>query len=237
MSDDLNIKTDLLAASLTVSTATLTTVLLKRGLRNVYIRNTHQVAGERKRIAGSAFTMRYVPTREDLATPESWSSPTSTRHAIEAMPDGCICVAGAEGTSDAGMFGDILCTRMKVRGVAGLVTDGPMRDMDGVRGTGLDVWASGAVAPPSIATLTFVGWQEPIGCGGVAVMPGDLIVADADGAVVVPRSIIEPVIVEALEQEKLEAWIVERIADGEELPGLYPISAENRARYEADDND
>lgn len=217
-----------------VTTATLTTVLLKKGLRNVYIRGTHRIAGERAKIAGPAFTLRFVPAREDLATPASWASPTSTRGAIEAMPEGCICVAGANGATDAGIFGDILCKRMAVRGVAGMVTDGPMRDVAGVRDAGLDVWAAGAVAPPSIGALTFVGWQEPIGCGGVAIFPGDLIVADTDGAVVVPRAMIADVVAEAGEQEKLEAWILRQVENGAKLPGLYPIDDENRKRYKAE---
>ena len=100
---------------------------------------------------GEAFTLRFVPTREDLATPESWSSPRSTRAAIEDMPEGCIAVIDAMGNQDAGVFGDILVSRMAKRGVAGLVTDGVMRDGAGVLGTGLPVWCQGVSAPPSIA--------------------------------------------------------------------------------------
>ena len=106
------------------------------------------------------------------ATPASWSSPRSTRAAIEDMPEGCIAVVDAMGVTDAGIFGDILCARMKKRGVAALVTDGVVRDAAGVLGTGLPVWCQGVAAPPSVAGLTFVNWQEPIGCGGVAVYPG-----------------------------------------------------------------
>src|SRR6202011_4436012 len=125
------------------------------------------------------------PALEDRATPESWSSPISTRAAIEAMPAGCIAVVDAMGVLDAGIFGDILCARMAKRGVSALITDGVVRDITGVRATGLPVWSQGAAAPPSVAGLIFCGWQEPIGCGGVAVFPGDLIVADDDGAVVI----------------------------------------------------
>ena len=105
---------------------------------------------------------------EDLATPESWSSPRSTRGAIEAMPEGVVVVAGTEGISDAGIFGDILCARMEKRGVAALVTEGAVRDAVGVRGTSLPVWCAAEAAPPSVAALTFVNWEEPVGCGGVA---------------------------------------------------------------------
>jgi regulator of RNase E activity RraA len=216
-----------------VSTATLTTVLLKKGLRNVWLRGTRPLAPGQPRIVGRAFTLRFVPAREDLATPESWSSPISTRAAIEAMPAGCVAVVDAMGVTDAGIFGDILCSRMRKRGVAALVTDGVVRDVAGVLGTGLPVWCQGVAAPPSVAGLTFVDWQEPVGCGGVAVFPNDLIVVDADGAVLVPQALIEPVIAAAVEQERLEGWILREVEAGAALPGLYPPNAENRARYEA----
>ena len=120
-----------------VSTATITTVLLKKGLRNVWLRGSRPLRPGQKRLVGPAFTLRFVPAREDLATPESWSSPISTRTAIEAMPEGCIAVVDAMGITDAGIFGDILCARMVKRGVAALVTDGVVRDLEGVLGTGL----------------------------------------------------------------------------------------------------
>jgi regulator of RNase E activity RraA len=215
------------------ATATLTTVLLKKGLRNVWLRGTRPLSPGQKRLVGPAFTLRFVPAREDLATPESWSSPVSTRAAIEAMPSGCIAVVDAMGITDAGIFGDILCARMKVRGVAGLVTDGVVRDVAGVLGTGLPVWCRGAAAPPSVAGLTFVNWQEPIGCGGVAIFPDDVIVVDDDGAVVIPRALLPDVVDAAAEQEKLEAWIMAEVQAGVPLPGLYPANAETKARYEA----
>src|SRR5436190_23446912 len=111
-----------------VSTATITTILLKKGLRNVWMRGTRPLQPGQPRLAGPAFTLRFVPAREDLATPESWSSPRSTRAAIEAMPPGCIAAVDAMGVSGAGVFGDILCARMKQRGVAALVTAGVGRD-------------------------------------------------------------------------------------------------------------
>jgi regulator of RNase E activity RraA len=216
-----------------VATATLTTVLLKKGLRNVWLRGTKPLRPGQKRVVGPAFTLRFVPAREDRATPESWSSPVSTRAAIEAMPSGCVAVVDAMGITDAGIFGDILCQRMKVRGVAGLVSDGVVRDVAGVLGTGLPVWCMGAAAPPSVAGLTFVGWQEPIGCGGVAVFPDDMIVADEDGAVVIPSALLYEVVEAAAEQETLEAWILGQVQAGASLPGLYPPNAETKARYEA----
>jgi regulator of RNase E activity RraA len=218
-----------------VSTATLTTVLLKKGLRNIWIRGARPLGdSSQSRLVGRAFTLRFVPAREDLATPASWGAPISTRAAVEAMPPGCIGVTDAMGVSDAGIFGDILCQRMVKRGVGALVTDGVIRDVTGVLGTGLPVWCQGVAAPPSVAGLTFVGWQQPISCGGVAVFPDDVIVADADGVVVIPAAFLADVLVEGPEQERMEEWIMEQVRQNVPLPGLYPMDAERRARYEAD---
>ncbi|MCL4186660.1 MAG: ribonuclease activity regulator RraA [Rhodobacteraceae bacterium] len=216
-----------------VSTATLTTILLKKGLRNVWMRGTRPIRPGQPRLVGPAFTLRFVPAREDLATPASWGAPISTRAAIEAMPPGCIAVAGAMGITDAGIFGDILCARMVRRGVAGLVTDGVMRDAAGVLSTGMNVWCSGVAAPPSVSGLTFVGWQEPIGCGGVAVFPDDVVVVDDDGAVLIPQAMLDAVLAEAPEQERMEAWIMAEVDRGVPLPGLYPMNDATKARYAA----
>jgi regulator of RNase E activity RraA len=216
-----------------VTTATLTTVLLKKGLRNVWMRGARPLRTGGPRLVGRAFTLRFVPAREDLATPASWGSPISTRAAIEAMPSGCIAVVDAMGVTDAGIFGDILCSRMVKRGVTALITDGVVRDIDGVMGTQLPVWCQGTAAPASVAGLTFVGWQEPIGCGGVAVFPNDIVVADADGAVLIPAALLDAVIPEAVEQERFEGWIMTEVARGVPLPGLYPPDEAARARYAA----
>jgi regulator of RNase E activity RraA len=215
-----------------VSTATLTTILLKKGLRNVWMRGTKPLTAGQKRVVGPAFTLRFVPAREDLATPASWASPISTRAAIEAMPAGAVAVVDAMGIRDAGIFGDILCARMMERGVAALVTDGVVRDLAGVLGTNLPVWCDGVAAPPSVAGVTFVAWQQPIGCGGVAVFPDDIIVADDDGAVLIPAALLPAILAEAPEQERMEAWIMEEVRRGVPLPGLYPMNDETKARYE-----
>jgi regulator of RNase E activity RraA len=217
-----------------VSTATLTTVLLKRGLRNVWIRGARPLRPGQPRRAGPAFTLRFVPQREDLATPDSLASPTSTRAAIEAMPEGAVAVIDSQRVADAGVLGDILVARMARRGVAALVTDGAVRDGAGVIAAGLPSWCAGIAAPPSVSGLTFVGWQQPVGCGGVAVFPGDAVVADDDGAIVVPAALAAAVAAEAEEQERLEAWIMREVDAGAPLPGLYPMNAETRARYEAE---
>jgi regulator of RNase E activity RraA len=216
-----------------VATATLTTVLLKKGLRNVWLRGSRPLAPGQARVVGRAFTLRFVPAREDLATPASWGAPISTRAAIEAMPAGCVAVVGALGTTDAGIFGDILCARMHRRGVAALVSDGVVRDVAGVLQTGLPVWCQGVAAPASVNGLTFVGWQEAIDCGGVAVFPNDVVVVDQDGAVLIPAALLDDVIAASVEQERLEAWIMTQVDAGVPLPGLYPPDEANAAKYRA----
>ena len=216
-----------------ITTATITTVLLKKGLRNVWMRGAKPLQPGQPRLVGRAFTLRFVPAREDLATPASWGAPISTRAAVEAMPPGCIAVVDAMGVTDAGIFGDILCARMKKRHVAALVTDGVIRDIDGVLSTGLPIWCQGVAAPSSVTGLTFVSWQEPIGCGGVAVFPNDVVVIDSDGAVLIPAALLDDVVAAAVEQERLEGWIMSQVEAGLPLPGLYPPNEENKARYEA----
>lgn len=216
-----------------LTTATITTILLKKGIRNTWMRGPMPFGDAPERVAGEAFTLRYVPMREDLATPESWTSPISTRHAIEDMPQGAIAVVDAMGFSDAAIAGDILVARMKQRGVQALVSDGVMRDAAGVEEVGLPIWCAGVAAPPSIAGLTFVGWQETIACGGVAVIPGDIVVADGDGAVVIPAALLDHVVKLGPEQEQLEGWLVSEVERGARLPGLYPANDETKARYEA----
>ena len=214
------------------TTATLTTVLFKKGLSNVWIRGSAPLAAGQPRVVGPAFTLRFISGREDINTPAAWSSPTSTRAAVEAMPSGCIAVADALGRTDAGIFGDILCARMHSRGVKGLVSDGVVRDRAGVIASELPTWCSGVAAPPAVAQLAFVGWQQPISCGGVAIFPDDIIVADDDGAIVIPAALTKDVAVIAAEQEELEGWILNEVRNGHPLTGLYPLSQENEARYQ-----
>src|SRR3978361_1473713 len=136
------------------------------------------------------------------------------------MPVGAIAVVDAMGVKDAGICGDILCARMVKRGVSALVTDGVVRDLEGVLGTNLPVWCDGYAAPPSVAGLTFVGWGEPIGCGGVAIFPNDIIVADQDGAVLIPQAFLDLILAEGPEQERMEAWIVNELNNAAAVPGV-----------------
>src|ERR1700716_30590 len=224
---------DLVQTLSAVSTATITTILLKKGLRNVWLRNCRPLRPGLHRVVGAAFTLRFIPMREDLATPESWSSPRSTRAAIEAMPEGCVAVVDAMGITDAGIYGDILCARMKKRGVAALLTDGAVRDVAGVMGTGLPVWYQGGGALPSVARLTFANWQEPIVCRGVAVFPLDIMVLDEEGATLIPAALLDEVLAAAPDQERFEAWMMQEVEHGVPLPGLYTANPETKRRYES----
>jgi regulator of RNase E activity RraA len=214
-----------------VTTATITTMLLKKGIRRCWMHGPKPLVPGGPRLIGPAFTLRFVPAREDLATPESWGKPISTRAAIEAMPEGVIAVADAMGCETAGIFGDILCARMKKRDVTALVTDGVLRDQTGVLASGLSVWCAGMAAPASVNGLTFVGWNEPIGCGGCAIFPDDIIVVDDDGAVVIPKDLLDFVAHEGAEHELYESWVFTEVEKGARLPGLYPPNDEAKARY------
>jgi regulator of RNase E activity RraA len=214
-----------------VTTATITTMLLKKGIRRCWMNGPKPLVPGGARLIGPAFTLRFVPAREDLATPESWAQPISTRGAIEAMPEDVIAVADAMGVKTAGIFGDILCARMKIRNVTALVTDGALRDRTGVLASGLPVWCAGMAAPASVNGLTFVGWNEPIGCGGVAIFPNDIIVVDDDGAVVIPQNLLEFVAYEGAEHEIYESWVFTEVEKGAKLPGLYPPDEAAKARY------
>jgi regulator of RNase E activity RraA len=216
-----------------VTTATITTMLLRKGIRRCWMNGPKPLAAKGERIVGPAFTLRFIPVREDVATPESWGKPVSTRAAIEEMPEGAIAVADAMGVPSAGIFGDILCARMRKRNVAALVTDGVVRDRGGVLASALPVWSAGVAAPASVNGLTFVGWQQPIGCGGCAVFPDDIIVADDDGAVVIPRAMLEFVAREGAEHELYESWVVCEVENGTKLPGLYPPNDDAKMRYAA----
>ena len=216
-----------------ITTATLTTVLLKRGLRKVWMTGAKPLTPDLPRAVGRAFTMRFIPGREDVATPASWSSPRSTRAAIEDMPPGCIAVIDAMGVKEAGVYGDILCARMAKRGVAALVTDGVMRDARSVVATGLP---SGATArrlrPRSHRCISWAGRTRSAAVESLSFRTTS-IVADSDGAVVIPAAMAAEVTETAVEQERLESWIMSEVEKGVPLPGLYPPNEETKARVRA----
>ena len=205
-----------------ISSATVTMVLIKRGIRQTWMRGPRPLLDDGARVVGEAFTARFVPMREDLAQPESYGQPLSFRDAIESVPAGAVLVLDARGTRDAATLGDILVARLKHRGVAAAVTDAAVRDVDAVRAVGLPLFCAGAAAPPSIAALAYAGMDELIGCGGVAVRPRDVIVADSDGVVVIPREMVGEVAEAGAEQERFEGFVAMRVGQGHAVVGLYP---------------
>lgn len=216
------------------STATVSMQLLKRGFRSVAMRGVKPLAPGGSRIVGRAYTLRYIPMREDLCAPEVLARPDfAPRVAIEAVPPGSILVIAALGHADTGVVGDILAARLKHRGLAAIVTDGGVRDASAVEEVGLPIWCAGAAAPASITTLAGADLQTPVGCGGVAVIPGDVLVCDGDGVVVVPQQLVEEVARGARQQEHLETFIQMKVAEGSTTRGVYPPNAETMAAYEA----
>ncbi len=216
-----------------VTTATISMQLLKRGIRRVWMQGPRPLTADTPRISGEAFTLRFIPMREDISTLESYQAPGSLREAMEAMPAGRLVVIDARGERGCGTLGDILVARLKVRGAKGVVSDGAMRDVTDIEAVGLPVYCSGPTAPPSITGLYFAGWDVPIGCGGIAVLPGDVVVADADGAVVVPRALADEVGRDAVEQERFERYAQMRVRAGAPVLGLYPPNEQTLADYEA----
>lgn len=216
------------------TTASLTAQLVKRGLRTRAISNIAPVNPDTTRVFGPAYTLRYIPMREDLATGAAMADPNNPqRKAIEVVPAGHVLIADTHGMDVSGTFGDILVARLRVRGVAAVVSDGPMRDIEEMRKMDFPVFACGNAAPPSYASMIAADAQVPIGCGGVAVFPGDIVIGDADGVVVLPADIAEEVARDAVEQDQIEAWIRQRIEGGDSIVGVYPPNEKTKAEYEA----
>ncbi len=224
---------DVIEILASVSTATLSMQLLKRGIRNASMIGPQPLDPKGPRVAGPAYTLRFLPGREDLATLESYARPGSVREAIEAVPAGAFVVIDARGEQGAATLGDILVARLQVLGAVAAVSDGPMRDVAEVRPLGFPIFCTGAVAPPSIARLTFTDWQVPVACGGVAVIPGDILVGDEDGVVVVPHALAEEVARDAVEQERFERFVQIKVKNGASVQGLYPPSEETLMSYQA----
>jgi regulator of RNase E activity RraA len=217
-----------------VSTATLTTQMFKRGFRNVFLQGVRPLARYDGNMIGPAYTLRNIPAREDLDVLEVFANPEHPqRKAVETTPAGHVLVVDCRGDARVASGGEILMTRLMKRGVAGMVSDGGVRDSGAVSALPMPVYVAGPSAPLNLVHHHAVDIDVPIACGGVAVYPGDLIVGDADGVVVIPAHLAEEVARDAAEQEALEAFVLQRIADGAALPGTYPPDAKTRAAYEA----
>jgi len=216
-----------------VSTATLTTVLFKRGFRNVFIQGVFLLNRNSPRMVGEAYTLRYIPAREDLDQLGSFEGRGHPqREAIEACPPGHVLVMDARRDAAAATGGDILMTRLHVRGVAGVVTDGGLRDSYTIEQLPWPAYCGARSAPLNLVRHHAVESQVPIGCGGVAVYPGDVVVGDPEGAVVIPANIANEVAQEGADQTVFEDWVEARVKEGRGIFGLYPPSAETKAEFE-----
>lgn len=225
---------DLVAKFTAVDTATLTTALFKRGFRNVFIQNVRPLDSAAARMAGPAFTLRYIPAREDLDVLSVFENPEHPqRLAVETIPAGHVMVIDSRGDARAASAGSILVHRMQMRGAAGIVTDGGFRDVAAIAELGFPAFLQRPSAPTNLIHHHAVDIDVPIACGGVAVYPGDWMVGDAEGVVVVPKHVAEEIAAEAVAMTGFETWVDDEVGKGRSIVGLYPPNAATRAEYEA----
>ncbi len=218
------------------STATLTSQLIKvAGLRTRSPRDIRPLNLAKCRVVGPAVTLRYGPLREDLdkSMANMAAQENPTRRAIEESEAGSVIMIDTGGNTGGGAVGDILAARMIYRGIAGLVTDGAMRDAGPLMDMALPIHARTFTPPPNTASTLAIGFNETISCGGTLVFPGDIVVGDEDGVVVIPRHLADKVATSGLEQEQVEAYIKRRVELGEPIAGFYPASERTMADYHA----
>jgi len=221
---------DLLDSLRTVSTATLASLLRKRGLNGLTLDGLRSTR-HGTRMAGYARTVRYLPLREDLM--DRYAGLNAQKQAIEEIQPGEVLVIEARGDTTAGTIGDILALRAQVRGATGIVTDGAIRDSAAI--ARLDIPAYHAAAHPAVLGRRHVPWesQVAVACAGVTIQPGDLVVGDADGVIVIPPALAAEVLAAAQEQERQEEFIASRVAQGDSIDGLYPLTERTRPAYQA----
>ncbi len=215
-----------------ISVATVTMQLLKRGIRNVSLAGVVPLNEPPQPILGPAYTLRFVPMREDLSGPEVLGRPDyAPRRAIEEAPEGSVLVIDGRERGDIAVLGDLLLERLKARRVGGVVSDGGVRDFEESLELGFPVYAAGPAAPAHIAGHAAADVEVAIACGGVAVLPGDIVKGDGDGVVVIPKALAAEVGRDGVEQERYERFAKLKIQGGSPVPGVYPPSEQTRAEY------
>ncbi len=225
---------DTLATLRRVSTATLSTQMFKRGFRNVFMQGVRALGTYGENMVGPATTVRNIPAREDIDIMSTLGNPEHPqRKAVETCKPGHVLVMDCRGDARAASGGDILMTRLLRRGAAGVVTDGGIRDAGPIAKMPLPVFCAGPSAPLNIVRHHAVEIDTPIACGGVAVYPGDILVGDADGVVVLPAHLADEVARDAAAQEALEEFLLMKIDQGAPLPGTYPPNEATLAEYAA----
>jgi len=218
-----------------ISVATIATALYKRGLRHQVIQGVHPVGNGKRNMVGPAFTLRYMPAREDRNPIDVFRNPEHLqRVAIETCPKGHVLVMDSRKQANAASAGDILITRLMKRGGAGVVTDGGFRDAATIAGLDIPAYHTRPSSPTNLTNNEAISINEPIGCGDAPVFPGDIVVGDADCVIVIPAEIADDVADECIEMTAFEEFVAERVAKGDTIIGLYPCTKEeNRTAYEA----
>lgn len=220
------------AGLMRASTASLHTILFKRGLRNTYIQGVSKINTGPVKMVGQAFTLRYIPAREDIDTVAAFRDPKHPqRVAVETVPEGMILVSDCRQDASAASAGSILLTRLEYRKCAGFVSDAGIRDSEHAATMNMPVFCAKASAPTNLTKHHGVDIQVPIGCGGVAVFPGDVLVGDNDGIIVIPLDIAEEIAEEAIKMEAFEDYVLEKVRSGTPVIGLYPPSEDAQAEY------
>jgi len=218
-----------------VSTATLCTALFKRGLRNQFIQDVRPLNPGLPNMVGPAYTLRYIPAREDLNTIKVFEDPQHPqRVAVETCPAGAVLMIDSRKDARAASAGSILVTRLMKRGVAGVVTDGGFRDSPEIARLQMPAYHQRPSAPTNLTLHQAMDLNVPIGCGDVAVFPGDIVVGDAEGVVVIPAGIVEDIAQEAHDMTAFEDFVTSEVLDGRSIAGLYPpTDPATRERYAA----
>ena len=224
-----------LQALKSTSTATLTTLLFKRGLRNTFIQGVRMLGSGGTQMVGPAYTLRYIPAREDLDHIGVFlDHGHPQRKAVEEIPPGHVLVMDSRGDASAASAGSILVTRMMVRGVAGVVTDGGFRDSPEIASFNIPTYHSRPSAPTNLTVHQALDINVPIGCGDAPVFPGDVMVGDAEGVVVIPAHMADEIAAEATEMTAFEDFVAEKVREGRSIVGLYPPTQEqSRVDFEA----
>jgi regulator of RNase E activity RraA len=210
-----------------VSTATLCTALFKRGLRNQFIQDVHPLNPNGARMVGEAFTLRYIPAREDLNPLTVFQDRAHPqRKAVEECPPGAVFVIDSRKDPRAASAGSILVTRLMKRGVAGVVTDGGFRDSPEIAKLDIPAYHNRPSAPTNLTVHQALDINVPIGCGDAPVWPGDVVVGDAEGVVVIPAHLADEVAQEGVEMTAFEDFVTEEVERGRSILGLYPATEE-----------
>jgi len=208
-----------------VSTATLATALFKRGFRQQFIQDVKPLRPRAESMVGEAFTLRYIPAREDLNKLDVFRDPEHPqRKGVETCPPGAVMVMDSRKDARAASAGSILVTRLMVRGVAGVVTDGGFRDAVEIAAMDIPTYHSRPSAPTNLTLNQAIELNVPIGCGDAPVFPGDVIVGDGDGVIVIPAHIAEEIADEAVEMTAYEDFVTEKVRGGQPIVGLYPAT-------------